>query len=222
MFLLITPKVFKRRCKKVIYPEKNVVGEKYYFSLTLPIIKGNPEWHGLCTEEKLLLPQGIIPPPRFSVYGDYDWQLALTAQKLKKRLIKEKCDLVFVDMEGRHGRLVSILCEYARNIAVITNEVEHYRRLRNELYSGLGCYIEINSTLGLMGGFVFFANGEPDRFIRQEFRPISVNSLTEDDIAIPTCFLNCFPENISKCALSEALYSCWGVGRLGDYVKNFL
>ena len=222
MFLLINPKNFKRRCKRILYPEKITVGEKYYFSLTLPIIRGIPQWQGLCTKEKLLLPAGLVPPPCFSVYGDYDWQLNLAVEKLKKRLVTDKCDLVFVDIKGRFGRLVSRIAEYTRNVAVISENTEYYEQLREEMYSGLGCYLEINSTLGLQNGYLFVAEGEPPTDIGPQFRRVSVNSVTEEDVAIPDCFLRYFPKDIPRCALSEALYSKWGVGRIGDYVKNIL
>ena len=222
VFLYINPTNYKRRYRKVIYPEKVEVGNRYYFCLNLPIIKGVPQWHGLITNEKLLVPKGLIPPENFAVYGDRKWQILLAAEKLKKRLRKEKCDLIFVDEKGKFGRVLVGLAECARNVSVITQNTDYFFGLREEIYGTLGCYIEVNSMSAPKSGYEFIADGVLTDTAKSEFRRITVNSLCDQDITIPPNLLHCFPKEISKSALSEALYSAWGIGRMGDYIKNTL
>ena len=220
--MYIKPIEMKRRCKRIIYPEKIMVGNRCYFSLDLPIIKGIPQWQGLITEEKILVSNELIPPQNFAVYGDYKWKVSLAAEKLKKLLKKERCDLIFYDEEGNYGRLLMLLTEFARNVSVTTHNVTYYRKLREEIYGALGCYIEVNTSLALKSGYEFIVNGPPIDNHPHGFCSITENFTCEQDIVIPGVAYTHFPKNISKCALSEALYSGWGMGRIGEYVKNTL
>lgn len=222
MFLYINPIEMKRRCKRVLYPEKVTVGNRYYYSLDLPIIKGVPQWQGLVTDEKILIPTELTPPQNFAVYGDYKWQVSLAAEKLKKLLKKEKCDLIFYDEAGCFGRTLMQLIECARNVSVVTQNVKYYQELREDIYGALGCYVEINTCLALKSGYEFIVNGNPECNPGSSFRRITVNFISEQDIVVPKGLIEYFPNNLSKCALSEAIYSGWGMGRIGEYVKNTL
>ncbi len=218
MFLYINPVKFKRRCKRVIYPEAVEIGDRYYYSMTLPIIKGVPQWQGLVTSERLLLPRSLSAPSGFKVYGGYDWQLTLAAEKLKRRLKTEKCDLIFIDSRGNRGGLLVRLAEYARSTAVLTNNPEYYLDVQDEIYGKLGCCIQINTTLGVEGGYAFIAHKDGVNKIKSGFKVVTVNSLREEDIEIPCGYMDCIPKDVSKCDFSEALYSAWGIGRLRDYI----
>ena len=220
MFLYINPIEMKRRCKRVLYPEKVTAGNMYYFSLDLPIIKGVPQWQGLITDEKILIPTELTPPQNFTVYGGYKWQVYLAAEKLKKLLKRERCDLIFHDEEGKFGRTLMLLTEYARNVSVTTKNVMYYRELREEIYGAIGCYIEVNTCLALKSGYEFIVNGTPSGNPKIGFRRITERFISEQDITLPNLTATYFPKNISKCALSEAIYSGWGIGRIGEYVKN--
>ena len=222
MFLLVKPTAFKRRCKKVIYPERVAAGDRCYYSIVLPIIKGVPQWHGLITDEKLLLPKGLIPPLNLKAFGDYNWQVMLAAEKLKRRLQREKCDLIFVDEKGNYGRVLVRLAEWARNVSVYTRNVDYYKSIQREIYVALGCYIEVNSAVAVKRGYEFIVSGDVTDNIKGNFRRLTVNFVGEEDLVIPNEISRCFPEDVSKCALSEALYSRWEIGRLRDYVKNDL
>ena len=217
MFVFINPIVQKRKIRKTIYPQRVEMGDRYYFSQKLPIIKGVPQWQGLVSCGKLLLPRGLEPPGGVDVFGGYEWQLILAAEKLKLRLQKEKCDLIFFDRDGSHSGLLIPLAQLARNTAVISDNAAFYLGFTEEIYPRLGCYIQVNSVLGLMGGYAFVTERE-EVDIRGDFRVITVNSLCESDITIPLEYSRYTPENVSKCGFSEALYSACGVGRLRDYI----
>lgn len=219
MFLYVNPIKYKRRCKRVIHPETVEIGDRYYYSINLPIVKDIPQWQGLITSEGLLLPRDMAPPSGFKVYGGYEWQLTLTAEKLKNRLKKEKCDLIFVDNRGERGGLLVRLAEFARNTAVITGNPQYYNAYREEIHRRLGCYIEINTTLGLEQGYAFITDKHNNCKINSYFKTVTVNLLSEEDISIPRDYSRFMPNNVSKSAFSEAVYSAWGIGRLRDYLN---
>ena len=151
----------------------------------MPIIKGIPQWQGLVTSEKLLLPRDLKAPSEIKVFGGYEWQLVLTAEKLKQRLMREECDLIFFDKEGRHSGLLSRLAQYARNTAVISGNINFYLKQTEEIYRRLGCYVCINTTIGLQVGYAFITDMDESVNIKSGFRAVTVNYLGEADIKLP-------------------------------------
>ncbi len=219
MFTVITPMPVKKRWRKVVYPERVEMADKYYFLQKLPVLKGNPDWKGLVSSEKLLLPIDFKAPDNILLFGGYDWQLALTAEKLKKQLQRERCDLIFLDRKGIHGGYIMRLAEYARSSAVFTENTAYYYNHQKEIYRNTGCYVQINAMAGVSEGYAFFTDEAECSFFKEGFKSISTNSLCDEDIIIPAGYDRFIPQKVRRCDFAEALYTACGIGHIGDYIK---
>lgn len=218
MFVYIKPVEFSKKVKKIIYPQRVEISNTYYYSQILPIIKGEPQWQGLVYSGKLLVPKNIAPPFNVSCFGGLEWRLALIAEKLKFMLKKEKCDLIFCDSEGNFGNIAAALAPYANKTAILTRSVAYYENLRETVYSQIGCYMQINSLLGLRCGYSFSVSNK-EYIIPQGFKLISHNFLGSNDIVLPQNYSNFIPNGVLKCDFAEALYSACGVGELKEYIN---
>lgn len=216
MFYILTPVNVKRRRRRRIYPKK-IDGLPCY-SLDLPIIKGSPDWDGIVSDEQLLLPKGIISPPKIHRYGSLRWTMEISTIIAKRYLKETEQDLVFYDQGGDYIDLFEKLAPAARKCTVFTSNKRMYENCCSSLYKSHGCFIRINSMLGLKSGIAVTDNERELEL--PNFKYISPKKLGGNAIKVPTKITTKLPIKVRELDLSEALCIGCGIGKAEDYINH--
>lgn len=216
MFVVITPVNLKRRTKKVIYPKK-IEGIPCY-SLDLPIIKGKPDWQGIISDQQFLLPIDITTPQNVKSYGSTEWKMKICSHIAEKQLKKTIQDMLFYDEKGEFIEEFMRLAPRAGHCTVFTSNRRMYENFCSNLYETNGCYVRINSMLGLKKGIAI----APDKNIVKisGFNYIIGDTLPENHINIPEDIASKLPVKVKNIDLAEALCCNCGIGNIDDYISN--
>lgn len=216
MFYILTPKTVKRRRRRKIYPKK--VEGLPCFSLDLPIIKGVPDWNGIISDQQLLIPSGIASPPQINSYGSKKWAMKISSIIAEERLKETGQDLIFYDQKGIYIDLFQSIAPKARKCTVFTSDKRRYENCCNALYKSHGCYIRINSMLGLSNGIAL--TDQESEVKLPKFKYISPKSLSKNAVTVPQSITSKLPIKASELDLSEALCIGCGIGRPEDYINH--
>lgn len=215
MFYILKPVNVKRRRRRRIYPKK--VDGLPCFSLDLPIIKGIPDWDGVVSDERLLIPTDITSPPQINTYGSKQWSMKIGTLAGENYLKKTNQDLVFYDQKGDYIDLFQNIAPKARNCTVFTSDKRRYENCCNALYKSHGCFIRINSMLGIESGIAITDNEY--EFKLPKLKYFSPSFISQNVVRVPPQIKEKLPINASEFALSEALCVDCGIGKPEDYVN---
>ena len=216
MFVALNPINKKRRTRKKLYPKK--LDTLPCYLLDLPIIKGTPDWKGVMSNEKLLIPVGIAKPNSISSYGSDEWKLKICTL-IAKRMLKSRIqDFAFYDDKGEYTKYFEILAPLSQNCTVFTSNKRVYENCCDNLYKSYGCCIRVNSMLGIKNGI---AVALKDNIIKlPQFKYITAENIPQNAIKIPKYVISNLPIKASNIDLSEALCTSCGLGDAEDYIDN--
>ncbi len=215
MFYILTPRDMKRRRRRKIYP-KRVDGLPCY-SLDLPIIKGMPDWNGIVSNEKLLLPIGINTPPQIKSYGSNEWLINISTIIALRQLSIKSQDLVFYDKDGKYIKYFEKIAHKARKCTVFTSNKRIYENSCGSIYKNYGCYIRVNSMLGLKNGVAICDNQKVIKL--PNFKYLGDNVSIQNSICVPQSISSKLPIKVKNIDLAEALCIGCNIGKPEDYVK---
>ena len=205
----------KRRKRKKIYPKR--IDALPCYSLDLPIIKGNPDWKGIVSSEQLLLPEGINTPPEINSYGSKDWLINISSIIALRLLKLETQDLIFYDQDGRYIDYFKNIAPKARKCTVFTSNKRIYENCCSALYNQYGCYIRVNSMLGIKNGIAISDSQEIIKL--PDFKYVGDNTLLQNAIRIPQSITSKLPVKVKKIDLAEALCVGCNIGKPEDYIE---
>lgn len=245
-----SPVIYKRVLEKIVYKKPDVVQTAVrngapFFTIYVSRRKGEIPWKdvefyaGNCCE-RILLPDGIVPPKNSRVKK-------FTPQFLpQKVLFNTACELLSRSRQNPVGRVITLfdknavlarevhrLVPFASSVRVITDSEEKYEEVSKRIMEEFGASLIVSDNVLTAedSGFIISFEGVPDDFHPRKLCAVLCGkeqpsrgfiAVTGREMNLPSEYCRLVPKNIDRDNFACAIYEKCGVAVLSGLMYTRL